>query len=259
MSLRKWQAKFWFGAVSVLPIAPLLFIQGQLTRWKVGLLSGAAGETKGVAGNLVGKPAKLFVIGESTVAGLGARTHKEALAGRFAEQLSKRLDRPVEWKVVGKNGVTARRTIEELLPQMPDEKFDYILIGLGGNDVMKLSSPKKWRNDMVELLQLIRKRQPDAPIFLSNCPMIIMSPVIPQPIKALLWQLSQMHNANVIEFSRGMPGVYYYRQPPLVNLDGFFADGIHPSEQGYADWSEAMMKFFDENYEWQNHHKPQKI
>jgi lysophospholipase L1-like esterase len=139
---------------------------------------------------------------------------------------------------------------------MPDEKFDYIFVGLGGNDVMKISTPKKWRRDMTELLTLIREKQPHVPIFLSNCPMIIMSPVIPQPIKALLWELSKMHNENIIEFTRDMPGVYYYRQPVLVRLEGFFADGIHPSEQGYADWSRAMMEFFDETYQWQNSHKP---
>jgi lysophospholipase L1-like esterase len=256
MSLAKWQAKFWIGAAAVLPIAPLLALQGQLTRWKVGVLPGAAGETTGVAGKGEGEPAKLFVIGESTVAGLGARTHNEALAGQFATQLSHRIKRPVHWTVVGKNGVTARRTIKELLPQMPDERYDYIFVGLGGNDVMRLSSPKKWRRDMTELLWLIRNKQPDVPIFLSNCPMIIMSPVIPQPIKTLLWELSKMHNANIIEFTSEMPGVYYYRQPALVRLDGFFADGIHPSEQGYADWSRAMMEFFDETYEWRNSHKP---
>jgi lysophospholipase L1-like esterase len=252
MSLTKWETKFWLAAAAVLPLAPLLFAQGQVTRWKVGLLPGASGDTTGLAGDGEGEPSKLFVIGESTVAGLGARTHNEALAGQFALQLSERIKRPVHWHVVGKNGVTARRTIEELLPQMPGERFDYILVGLGGNDVMKLSSPSKWRRDMTELLRLIREKNPNAPIFLSNCPMIILSPVIPQPIKALLWELSRMHNANAIEFTRDMPGVYYYRQPALVKLEGFFADGIHPSEQGYADWSRAMMEFFDETYEWQN-------
>lgn len=256
MSLVKWQVKFWMGAAAVLPMAPLLALQGHLTRWKVGVLPGAAGEITGTVGHGGTEPAKLFVIGESTVAGLGARTHNEALAGRFAEQLSQRINRPVQWHVVGKNGVTARRTITELLPQMPNEKFDYILVGLGGNDVMRLSTPKKWRQDMTELLGRLRKQHLDAPIFLSNCPMIVMSPVIPQPIKALLWELSKMHNANIIEFTRDMPGVYYYRQPAMVKLDGFFADGIHPSEQGYADWSRAMMEFFDETYEWQNSHKP---
>ncbi len=239
--------------MALLPLAPFLYVQGQITRWKIGVLPGAAGETSGISGNGNEKAATLFVIGESTVAGLGARTHELALAGQFAKQLSDRINRPVRWSVLGKNGVTARQTIDELLPQMPDERFEFILIGLGGNDVMKLSSPQKWRSDMTELLEQIRERQPDAVIFLSNCPMIIMSPVMPQPIKSILWQLSQMHNANIIEFTAPMPSVYYYRQPALVRREGFFADGIHPSEQGYADWSAAMMKFFDEHYEWQNH------
>src|SRR5215213_7272112 len=210
MSLRKWQAKYLIGAGAILPIAPLLLLQGQITRWKVGLLPGAGGETSGVSGSGEGEPAKLFVIGESTVAGLGARTHELALAGQFAKQLSERVGRPVRWRVVGKNGVTARRTIDELLPQMPDERFDHILVGLGGNDVMKLSSPQKWRRDMTELLGRLREKAPDASIFLSNCPMIIMSPVTPQPIKALLWGVSGMDNANIIELTREMPGVYYY-------------------------------------------------
>lgn len=252
MSLRKWQAKYLIGGAAVLPLAPFLFAQGQIARWKVGILPNAEGGATGcVEGD--GEPAKLFVIGESTVAGLGARTHKEALAGQFAKQLSERIGRAVEWHVIGKNGVTARRTIDELLPQMPDEKFDYILVGLGGNDVMRLSSPKKWRRDMTELLARLRQKNPDAVIFLSNCPMIISSPVIPQPTKAILWSLSRMHDANTQEFTREMPGVFYYRQPVHVEIEGFFADGIHPSEQGYKDWSAAMMQYFDEHFEWQNH------
>jgi hypothetical protein len=47
-----------------------------------------------------------------------------------------------------------------------------------------------------------------------------------------------------------MQRVFYYHQPIGLTLDGFFADGIHPSEQGYSDWSAAMMTFFDKNYKW---------
>ena len=81
-------------------------MQGRSSRWKVGILPDAAGEKKGKVGD-DRDPAKLFVIGESTVAGLGARTHELALAGQFAKQLSEQIGRTVEWKVLGKNGVTA--------------------------------------------------------------------------------------------------------------------------------------------------------
>ena len=133
---------------------------------------------------------------------------------------------------------------------MPDERFDYILVGLGGNDVMKLSSPKKWRSDMTELLGTLREKNPDTVIFLSNCPMIKYSPAIPHPIKFMLWELSKMHDANTREFTRDMDRIFYYPQPVDVRLEGFFADGIHPSEQGYADWAEAMMRYFTANHKW---------
>lgn len=252
MSLEKWQTKFLIAAAAIMPFAPLLYLQGQLARRRVGVLPGAGGEINGVVGSGDQEPVKLFVIGESTVAGLGARTHDLAFAGQFASQLSHSLNRPVRWHVVGKNGVTARRTIDELLPQMPDEKFDYVMIGLGGNDVMRLSSPRKWRRDMIELLGKIREKNPDAAIFLSNCPMIKYSPAIPQPIRSLLWELSKMHDANIKEFTAEMPRVFYYPQPANVRLEGFFADGIHPSEQGYADWAAAMMDYFNQTHQWKN-------
>lgn len=248
-NLRRWQRRFRIASAALAPFAPFLYLQGQITRWKVGVLPDAAGETSGKY-RTGADPVKLFVIGESTAAGLGARTHEFALAGQFATALGKQMNSPVEWRVVGKNGVTARRTIDELLPEMPFESFDYILVGLGGNDVMKLSSPVKWRRDMTELLNTLRDRQPKAVIFVSNCPMIILSPIMPQPVKSILWQLSRMHDANIREFTERMDRVLYYPQPVDVEVEGFFADGIHPSEKGYADWSAAMMRYFAEHHKW---------
>ena len=248
-NLSRLQRRFIIGGLAIAPISPFLYLQGQITRKKVGVLPDASGDKFGVAGT-GDDPVTLYVIGESTVAGLGARNHKLALAGQFAKALSEHINRPVAWTVLGKNGVTARRAIDELVPLMPDETFDYILVGLGGNDVMRLSSPKKWRRDMIELLRLLRAKNPDAVIFLSNCPMIKYTPAIPKPAKSILWALSQMHDANIKEFTRDMDRVFYYPQPVDVRLEGFFADGIHPSEQGYADWAAAMMRYFAANHKW---------
>jgi lysophospholipase L1-like esterase len=248
MNLWFWQAIYIVSGIVILPFAPFLYLQGQYTRRRVGVLPGAGGDTTGVTGN-GDQPARLLVIGESTVAGLGARTHDLALTGQFARRLGDQIDRSVQWTVIGKNGVTARQTLDELVPQTPDEPFDYVLLGIGGNDVLKLSSPRKWRRDMIELITTLREKNPSATIFVTNCPMINLSPALPQPIKFLLWRLSRLHDANIREFSAAMDRVFYYHQPRSVT-EGFFADGIHPSEKGYADWSEAMIKFFAENYKW---------
>lgn len=251
-SLARWQAAYMTAAAVVLPVAPLLYLQGQYTRKKIGVLPDAAGETTGTAG-YGGTPARLLVLGESTVAGLGARTHKLALTGQFAERVAARIGCQVEWTVIGRNGVTARRTIDELVPKVPEKTFDYILLGIGGNDVLKLSSPRKWRRDMVELIGIMRHRSPGAVIFISNCPMIKYSPALPHPIKFLLWELSKLHDKNIKEFTAGMDAVHYYPQPRELDTETFFADGIHPSEQGYSDWAEAMMQYFDTKHKWKPH------
>jgi lysophospholipase L1-like esterase len=246
--LTRWQRRYLIGAALIAPFSPLLYLQGRYTRWKVGVLPDASGPTTGRIGE--GEAVKLFVIGESTVAGLGASTHEHALAGQFAKNLSKKIGRTVEWTVVGRSGVTARQTIDELLPKMPDTRFEYILVGLGGNDVLKLSTPARWRRDMEELLTRLRQKHPDAVIFLSNCPMVCLSPAIPNPLRAILWELSKLHNDNVRELTSQMDRVFYYPQPSGITLEGFFADGIHPSERGYSDWAAAMMRYFSENHEW---------
>jgi lysophospholipase L1-like esterase len=249
MTLSRWQTIYVSAGIAILPIAPFLYLLGRYTRYRVGLLPEPEGPRTGISG-AGGRPKQLLVIGESTVAGLGARTHALALAGQFAEFLSEQIGEAVEWTVVGKNGVTAKRTIEELVPQVPNKQFDYILVGLGGNDVMKLSSPKTWRRSMIELLGILRERSPDAVTFITNCPMIKYSPAIPHPIKFLLWELSKLHDLNIKEFTGDMDRVFYYHQPANFRVEGFFADGVHPSEQGYRDWSEAMVKFFREKYKW---------
>lgn len=248
-SLGRLQRRFLIGSALIAPVSPFLFLQGSFTRWKVGVLPDAAGPKTGVYGEGA-DPATLLVLGESTVAGLGARTHEFALAGQFAKNLSRRLEKPVKWDVLGRNGVTARRTIDELVPMLEPKQYDYVLLGIGGNDVTKLSSPRKWRTDMLELIGIMRLRNPDAVIFISNCPMIVLTNAIPQPSNRLLWKLSQMHDANIREFTRDLDRVFYYPQPVDVPLEGFFADGIHPSEQGYAEWAAAMVTYFNENHQW---------
>jgi lysophospholipase L1-like esterase len=80
--------------------------------------------------------------------------------------------------------------------------------------------------------------------------MIVASPILPQPIKGILWDLSKMHNANILEFTRNLDRVFYYPQPGKFDIQGFFADGIHPSEQGYRDWARAMVDYFVSNHKW---------
>jgi lysophospholipase L1-like esterase len=102
---------------------------------------------------------------------------------------------------------------------------------------------------MKKLLGILSEMNPNATFFITNAPAIRLSPVLPQPIKFLLGHLSALHNSNAIEFTAEMSNVFYFHQPTEVP-EGFFSDGIHPSEKGYAVWSKRMIEFFSEKYQW---------
>ena len=240
MNLIIWQTVYILSGIAILPFAPFLYLQGQYVRGKIGRLPDAEGATAGKFG-AEESVVKLLVIGESTVAGVGARTHENALAGQFARFLSRKIGKSVEWYVVGRSGITAKETIYELVPKIPEGEFDYILLGLGGNDVLRLSSPRKWRRDMTELLGILRRKNPGATFFITNAPAIRLSPVLPNPIKFILGHLSALHDKNSREFTARMEKVLYFPQP-TETIEDFFADGIHPSEKGYALWSEKMIE-----------------
>ncbi len=183
-----------------------------------------------------------MAIGESTVAGVGAKTHDEALAGQLAKFLSLQTQKSVRWHAVGESGITAAGTLQRLLPQMPKTKMNVIIVALGGNDAFKASSPARFRRDMTMLAEKLRKHSPDAVILFANTPMIRDFPVLPQPLKFVLWRISRLHHAVMKSLAESMKGVFYFDEAGKA-ADGFFADGIHPSPLGYALWSEAMIKF----------------
>ena len=231
-----------------MPFAPFLYLQGQYVRRKIGRLPDASGKTFGKFGTEENF-AKMLVIGESTAAGVGARTHETALAGQFARVLSAKIGKSIEWQVVGRSGITVKETIHELVPKIPDEKFDYIMVALCGNEVLKLRSPLNFRRDMTKLLGILKEKNKDATFFITNAPAVRLSPILPFPIKPILGHLSAMHDANAQQFTAEMKRVFYFHQPTEVPED-FFADGLHPSEKGYEAWSKSMIEFFTDKYQW---------
>ncbi len=249
MNLILWQMIYVLSGAVILPFAPFLYLQGQYTRRKIGRLPDASGETRGFCGDDCPDAVRLLVLGESTAAGVGARTHETGLAGHFSRFLSAKIARPVAWDVVGRSGITVKETIHELVPKIPAEDYDYVLLALCGNEVLKLRSPRTFRRDMRRLIGILREKNPRAVFFITNAPAVRLSPVLPQPIKFILGHLSALHDANAREFTAQMQNVFYFHQPTEVPPD-FFADGIHPSEKGYAAWSKRMLEFFTEHYRW---------
>ncbi|NNE66321.1 MAG: SGNH/GDSL hydrolase family protein [Pyrinomonadaceae bacterium] len=240
MKLDSLQRRYLLFGTVLLPTAPFLYIQGRYTKLKVGRLPDASGSNTGVAGK---GPSDLrfLAIGESTVAGVGAENHEEALTGRFASHLSDKTGKTVEWHALGKSGITVAGTLNELVPQIPEGGFDLVLIALGGNDVFSVKSPKHWRAKITELIRTVKSDTGCSEIFLSNIPMVRDFIALPDPLRYLLSRLAKLQHFNTIELTSELQDVHYFEEVDRVD-DEFFSDGIHPSASGYDSWSEAMVR-----------------
>lgn len=219
---------------------PFLYWQGRRVRRKVGRLPDAEGATAGKFGEFT-ETINLLAIGESTVAGVGASNHAEALGGQLGKYLSLESSKSVRWQVLGESGITVNETLERLVPHLPDAPMDFVVIALGGNDTFKVSSPNRWRNGMTKLVEILRDKYPNGVIFLANTPRVKDFTVLPPILKSVLWRVSLLHHENAKTLVEQFENVYYYDEAGAV-ADGFFSDGVHPSAHGYALWAEAMVK-----------------
>ncbi len=241
--LDKMQKKYLIGGFFISPLLPFLYLQGQFVRLKVGRLPDADGETTGEIGD-GNDTINLLAIGESTIAGIGAKTHAEALTGQFAKHLSSKVGKKVKWHAFGVSGITVGRTIREIVPHIPNEPMDVIVIALGANDVFGISSPKKWRNDMSELLDILQNKYPNAEIFLANVPMVRDFLALPNPLRYILSRLAKLHHFNTIDLVSDLENIYYFTDISKVENDFFCEDGVHPSVKGYEFWSAALVESY---------------
>lgn len=226
------------SAVSA-PLLPLLVLQGRRVRRVTPRLPGAEGPTHGRSGT--GTPTlRLLVVGESTVAGVGAACHDTALAGQLALVLSESVGREVRWHAVGANGATAACTREVLLPRIPAEPVDLVVIALGVNDVLRLHSPARWRRDLERLVMAVRERVGEAPVVLATMPPLGRFPAFPAPLNWVLGARAAALARSTVQLARDLENVTVCTDTMDDDTRHYAEDRFHPSELGYRVWARLM-------------------
>ena len=226
-------------------LLPILLVQGFLVRRRTPRLPDAAGPLEGsIEGE--GEPLKLIALGESTVAGVGAATHETGLTGQLAAVLNRRTKRPVDWSVVARTGINARKCRFELVPKLTGRQADIVLIALGVNDSIEFHSSRRWAGDLTDLIRAIRAAVGEVPILLSGVPPLDRFPVLPKPLSLALGARSAALGRASVELSKKMTQVihvpFQIEMGDCVEL--FCEDGFHPSELGYQQWAEQLAEAF---------------
>jgi lysophospholipase L1-like esterase len=202
--------KYIAGSIISIPVLPVMYFQGKKIRAIVPKLP----EAEGPEGECINKTASnnhitLLTIGESTIAGVGVKTHEEGFTGTLAKELSSLLETNVKWKVYARSGYTARRVSEKLIPEISETDVDLIVIGLGGNDAFTLNSPRQWRKHIGQLLVAIRKKFPESAIVFCNMPPIKEFPAFTRLIKFVIGNLVEILGDELHELIKDHENVFY--------------------------------------------------
>jgi lysophospholipase L1-like esterase len=227
------------------PLFPLLLIQGYWLRKTTPRLPDAAGPLEGTVTG-AGEPLRLIAFGESTVAGMGARTHETALAGQLALALNRATQRSIDWLVVARSGINARQSRLELVPQLAGRSADVVMIALGVNDSIEFHTARRWSADIEQLIADVRKEVGDALVLLAGVPPLDYFPALPQPLSFVLGARSASLERASLELVKKLKRVVYV--PFLIEREDcdelFCSDGFHPSELGYSEWAKQLAAAF---------------
>ena len=175
---------------------------------------------------------RVLVLGDSTGVGVGAGDPARSVAGLLGS------DRP-DAEVVNRCRAGARlQDVWDQLPDLPADRFDLVLLHVGGNDVLRHTSRPELAAQADALMARLRGLAPRV-LWLSTAN-IGLAPVFLPPLS---WWFSrrtraaadcfreaaQRHGAEFISFYRERGADPFSRLPQVYFAD----DGVHPSAASY--------------------------
>lgn len=99
---------------------------------------------------------RILIFGSGPAVGWGVLSHDLALPGSLARALSVRTRRGADVDVVFSTQTTARSGVQEI-SVLRLRRYDAIVVTLGGNDALTLTSVRAWRRHLGELLRLLEE------------------------------------------------------------------------------------------------------
>ena len=222
-----------------LPLAPLLLAQGLYARWTVPRLPEAAGPRAGVVGD--GPALGLWIIGDSSAAGVGVRTQDEALSGRLVAALAPRAAAAVHWRLIAKSGVTTAQALDLLHESAGDGTADVAVVVTGVNDVVDQVPSARAVAARVRLLATLREHHRVRHVVFTPVPPMQHFTGLPQPLRWIAGRDAAAHERALAAWVAGQPSSSHLRfELPLDDPALLARDGFHPGAPLYRRWGERL-------------------
>ncbi len=182
----------------------------------------------------------ILVIGDSTALGTGATKPESTLVGRLAGEFD------TATIVNAAQNAMNLATLEKCLNERLQEKYDFVIIHIGGIDTILLTPLKVVRrrlNNCLHTAQKIARKK----VILVSVNNAGTSPFFRFPLSRVMSTRSARvskisHEVTVCNSVLHIPLFAPKSEDPLhSNPDHFFSsDGIHPNDEGYGVWYEKI-------------------
>jgi hypothetical protein len=97
---------------------------------------------------------RLLLLGNGVTVGYGVLSHDLSLAGHLARQLTRATGRPTHVHVEGDSAMTARTALV-VAGSVDLERLDGIVVTVGINEVLALSSIRRWERDIAQFVDYV--------------------------------------------------------------------------------------------------------
>lgn len=195
-----------------------------------------------------GRPFRIAVLGDSTVAGVGAASEVDSLPVQLATRAAEALGRPVHVVGYGKTGARVAGVLSDQVPRLREAPpgIDVVVVVAGGNDVTHFTAPRRFTSTYGELLDQVAVANPESRVVAVGAARFLDTFAVPRPLRdawdgySRLLEGRQEHEAAV----RGIPFTDIARESSLRyrgRRDSVADDGFHPSVVGYGMWADAML------------------
>lgn len=195
---------------------------GLLAASSTALLFGACGKRTPVAAAL--KPdATVLALGDSLTAGHGAGPD---------DAWPNKLSQLTGWTVVneGLNGDTSLGALQRLEGLLAAKRYDAILVGIGGNDMLRGMSSQATIDNLAAIVRQARAHTPHVGVIATPAP---------EPMRAAIGSLSDaVFYAEVAKAEQALliPNVY----ARVLSDAALRSDRIHANAQGYAEMAQQL-------------------
>lgn len=178
---------------------------------------------------------RVLLVGNGATVGYGVLSHDLSLAGHLGRQVSVLTERATHVSVLADGSMTAGSAIK-FLGGVDLAPYDGVVLTLGVNEALALTSVERWQRDLDALLRSVRTAMPRLRLFMVAIPPMNSISPIPSFVEWITDRHAQALNRALVETCTRFDRVTFLPFAPGPSNDV----SRYRSTDTYREWSSLL-------------------